>query len=509
LVGVFFISFLISTLLTYICTYFFLFFVLHTQLYSSIKSPHTDEDFHVIQCEDQISLERFNDSELPPQLVGLTKDMLFKMSGTIDRGMNNVKTSTPSQKDSNCNNSSHSSSRGKNVSDGGNNDGGGGGGSKKSSTDSSAPKKPKKSLNEFHHFLEELNMQSMELWNEAKGDIAYSKAKVRNLQDVQEFTKDFNLHLLLRYYWSGRMFCSRPAVGKTKEILCCTYCKNKIRLKFVDTLTYPRPVRQFGLLLSKNITLFDLRKLLLKEIVKLYFNEESSPGIQHEVVFLTKGKKLDRSMNKLELSELGFVNNQTIVITVELKGKKQQQQQQQQQQQKQKHVGDPAFEEAASGGGSGGISGAVTDKTCADNEKDKQDEAKKRIEKNQRFVSDLLFGRKPTTESNLTDIRSNIMGHIPKNCAITLAATTTTSQQQQHSSQIAADSPDSSSSSSFGAYSSFHSIAYIAGVDHGLRILRSTLTMTVKRNIYAAWKADRTSRDNAEKLIELFAADEV
>jgi hypothetical protein len=203
---------------------------------------------------------------------------------------------------------------------------------------------------------------------------------------------------------------------------------------------------------------------------------------------------------------LGFVNNQTIVITVELKGKKQQQQQQQQQ--KQKHVGDPAFEEASSGG-SGGISGAVTDKTCADNEKDKQDEAKKRIEKNQRFVSDLLFGRKPTTESNLTDIRSNIMGHIPKNCAITLAETTTTTtsqQQQQHSSQIAPDSPESSS---FGAHSSFHSIAYIAGVDHGLRILRSTLTMTVKRNIYAAWKADRTCRDNAEELIELFAADEV
>ena len=42
--------------------------------------------------------------------------------------------------------------------------------------------------------------------------------------------------------------------------------QDKLRLKLVDTLTYPRPVRQFALLVDEGMALKDLRDLMALEV---------------------------------------------------------------------------------------------------------------------------------------------------------------------------------------------------------------------------------------------------
>lgn len=46
----------------------------------------------------------------------------------------------------------------------------------------------------------------------------------------------------------------------------CWYCQDKICLRFLDLLTYPRPVRKFKLLLDPNMSLRDLKILVGKEV---------------------------------------------------------------------------------------------------------------------------------------------------------------------------------------------------------------------------------------------------
>ena len=46
----------------------------------------------------------------------------------------------------------------------------------------------------------------------------------------------------------------------------CWYCQDKISLRFLDLLTYPRPVRKFKLLLDPNMSLRDLKILVGKEV---------------------------------------------------------------------------------------------------------------------------------------------------------------------------------------------------------------------------------------------------
>jgi hypothetical protein len=46
----------------------------------------------------------------------------------------------------------------------------------------------------------------------------------------------------------------------------CWYCQDKISLRFLDLLTYPRPVRKFKMLLDPNMTLKELKILVGKEV---------------------------------------------------------------------------------------------------------------------------------------------------------------------------------------------------------------------------------------------------
>lgn len=59
----------------------------------------------------------------------------------------------------------------------------------------------------------------------------------------------------------------KPCVGKPGSVIvCCGYCFDKLKLKVVDTLTYPRPVKQFQLLVDGATTLGALKDLLLTEV---------------------------------------------------------------------------------------------------------------------------------------------------------------------------------------------------------------------------------------------------
>ncbi|CAN0160372.1 unnamed protein product, partial [Phaeothamnion confervicola] len=40
------------------------------------------------------------------------------------------------------------------------------------------------------------------------------------------------------------------------------YCEDKFNLRFVDMLTYPRPIRKFNMLLDRRMLLSELRDLM-------------------------------------------------------------------------------------------------------------------------------------------------------------------------------------------------------------------------------------------------------
>ena len=99
----------------------------------------------------------------------------------------------------------------------------------------------------------------------------------------------------------------------------CWYCADKVCLRFLDLLTYPRPVRKFKMLLLPSMLLKDLRALLAKEV---NINAE-------DLVLMKKGRLLpfqtgsDASndgkkygdANTVTLSQIGLKWNQLVVIS--------------------------------------------------------------------------------------------------------------------------------------------------------------------------------------------------
>jgi hypothetical protein len=96
----------------------------------------------------------------------------------------------------------------------------------------------------------------------------------------------------------------------------CWYCQDKISLRFLDLLTYPRPVRKFKLLLDPSMTLKDLKILVGKEV-------RIEPD---DVVLLKKGfgrvdgskpgdYDLDAEKDALTIAECGLRWNKLIIIS--------------------------------------------------------------------------------------------------------------------------------------------------------------------------------------------------
>jgi len=90
------------------------------------------------------------------------------------------------------------------------------------------------------------------------------------------------------------------------------YCKGKFHIRCVDTLTYPRPIRKFKMLLDKNMHLAMLREMMAVE-VGMESNKE-------ELVLLVKGKPVPAAHDHTSLQELGFKNNLQVVISKVLGG---------------------------------------------------------------------------------------------------------------------------------------------------------------------------------------------
>jgi len=107
----------------------------------------------------------------------------------------------------------------------------------------------------------------------------------------------------------------------------CWYCRDKIYIRFIDLLTYPRPIRQFRMLLTKDIPLGELEAIITNDVnrgvpsASVQPNEnaiEDSP--LDPVILLRRGKKLT-GKNKT-LGELGLKRNTKLVISREIGGSK-------------------------------------------------------------------------------------------------------------------------------------------------------------------------------------------
>lgn len=84
------------------------------------------------------------------------------------------------------------------------------------------------------------------------------------------------------------------------------YSEDKLTIRFVDMLTYPRPVRKFKMLLARSTLVTFLREMMLSE-VKLECIED--------LVLMTRGKAIPREADICSLESIGVKNNQQIIIS--------------------------------------------------------------------------------------------------------------------------------------------------------------------------------------------------
>jgi hypothetical protein len=108
--------------------------------------------------------------------------------------------------------------------------------------------------------------------------------------------------------FSGTGFTSSPQ-NPTGENFVCTYCADKFNLRFVDMLTYPRPVRKFRLLLDKHLKVHTMREMMSREM-----GMESMSSL----VLLWRGRPITRDKDMLTLAELGVKSNQMVAISRQL-----------------------------------------------------------------------------------------------------------------------------------------------------------------------------------------------
>ena len=88
-----------------------------------------------------------------------------------------------------------------------------------------------------------------------------------------------------------------------------TYSRLNLTLRFLNILTYPRKAKKFKLLLNKFTSLGLLRDIMLTEV-----------GLTNieDIELYSKGRKLSRDLDSSNLTDLGFKNNQQIIISRKL-----------------------------------------------------------------------------------------------------------------------------------------------------------------------------------------------
>ena len=84
------------------------------------------------------------------------------------------------------------------------------------------------------------------------------------------------------------------------------YSEDKLSLVFIDSLTYPRPVRKFKMLFGKSSLLGFLRDMMISEV-----------GLEDRdaLVLLTKGKKIPNTFDTMALDAIGIKTGQKIIIS--------------------------------------------------------------------------------------------------------------------------------------------------------------------------------------------------
>ncbi|CAM9572773.1 unnamed protein product [Chrysoparadoxa australica] len=99
-------------------------------------------------------------------------------------------------------------------------------------------------------------------------------------------------------------------LARAATALPCAYCSGKLALRFVDMLTYPRPVHKFHLLLDRDLLVGSIREMMAAE--------KDMPA--HEVVLMTRGKPIPTSLDDHRLEDICKKRNQLIAISKVLGG---------------------------------------------------------------------------------------------------------------------------------------------------------------------------------------------
>jgi hypothetical protein len=89
-------------------------------------------------------------------------------------------------------------------------------------------------------------------------------------------------------------------------VATCVYCEDKLWIRFIDMLTYPRPIRKFKMLLDKHMNLALLREMMTAEVALDSISM---------LVLMTKNKTLSHDQDELSLFELGWKHNQKVIIS--------------------------------------------------------------------------------------------------------------------------------------------------------------------------------------------------
>eukprot|EP00941_MAST-03F_sp_MAST-3F-sp1_P005854 g5854.t1 len=186
-----------------------------------------------------------------------------------------------------------------------------------------------------------------------KEDVVYTDEQVCKEMtiSIEEFSKLSEKERQRGHKWMRRRERSRKK--------CCWYCQDKFVVRFVDMLTYPRPVRKFDLLVPDTSTIGQIRSLMASEV---------AVDDVDELTLVSKGKKLDDDSKTL--CALRFRNRQMVILSKP-----------------------PSLKES-------------------DEVNDEEDAPQLMEEKNKQFVGDLLFGQASRSSTDMEhDSDGSVLQH--------------------------------------------------------------------------------------------------
>jgi hypothetical protein len=213
------------------------------------------------------------------------------------------------------------------------------------------------------------------------------------------------------------------------------YTESNLSLRFLDILTYPRPARKFSMLLGRNTLLAFVREIMMTEVGLTDVNS---------LELITRGKRIPKESDILSLQDLNVKNNQQIIIS--------------------RVLGGPSV---------------ITP------------EDKETMERNRRFVGDLLFG--PTPAALRGGSSSGGSGHGPLSLGTRGSAV---------SSNPYYSSPHAQTTSS-----NHQSIVRTFTISHSFQLVGRILERLIVKKFSEAIRREETAKASERELLALLDAE--